>query len=89
MTEKQFEVGEVRMFEFQVTSKNKAAVIITSATWELKKRDTVVTRGDCNINKDYISMLVPMQTPGDFLLEIKAEIPPETIIERMHIRVVE
>ena len=89
MNSDQFEKGEVRIFEFQVTSKVAAPVVIASATWELRTRSVVVERGNCDVNKSMISMVVPMMTAGDFTLEVTAEIPPETIIERLHVRVVE
>lgn len=89
MNDNQYEKGEVRIFEFQVTSKVAAPVIISSATWELRNRSAVAERGNCDVNKDTISMVVPMLTAGDFILEVTAEIPPETIIERIHVRVVE
>ena len=89
MNSDQFEKGEIRIFEFQVTSKAAAPVVISSATWELRNRSVVVERGNCDINKNIISMIVPLLTAGDFTLEVTAEIPPETIIERLRVRVVE
>jgi len=85
----QYERGEVRIFEFQVTAMTAAPVVILSAVWELKNLGTVICRGNCDIDQDCISMLVPLHAAGDFTLEVRVEIPPETIIERMRVKVVE
>ena len=68
-----------------ISSRNKSPIIITSATWELKRHETTVDHGDCDIDASNISMIVPMQTAGDYTLNVIAEIPPEKIIERFHI----
>lgn len=81
--------GEALIFDFKITSKVAAPIVVSSAVWELKKRGSVICRGSCDIDGDNISMLVPMQVAGDLVIEVRAEIPPETIIRRFDIKVVE
>ena len=85
-----FEAGEVRQFEYAVTS-NKTAdyVIITAATWQLRKpTGEVVTAGDCTVEGNTIKMLVELAAPGSYTLRVTADIPPETIIEDIALKVV-
>lgn len=89
MNDYQFIKGEILIFDFKVVSKAIAPVVVSSAVWELKKRSTVICSGVCDVNGDNISMLVPLQAVGDLIIEVRAEIPPETIIRRFDIRVVE
>lgn len=92
MNEIVFEKGEIRKIEFIVRSSVKSdGIIITEAKWKLTDagKKNIVAEGTCEINSDIISALVNFDTKGIFYLDVIAIIPPETIIERITVRVVE
>ncbi|MBR3767513.1 MAG: hypothetical protein IKL10_04645 [Clostridia bacterium] len=86
-----FEKGEVRKFEYSVrTSPSTDTLVVTSATWKLLGcKGEVISSGVCDISGTNISMLVSLQKTGTFTLEVTAIVPPETIIDRTLLRVVE
>ncbi len=92
-----FEKGETRQFPFRLYNNiDNETLVIQSAAWKLTTNDideekrTEICSGVCTVNGDMlITSLVPLNVSGDFMLEVTAEIPPETIKERLRIRVVE
>ena len=92
MIEEPYVKGEVRLFEFQVfpnDPKKTPPAVIASAVWELKRHETVISRGNCDVDQDKLTLLGSLQAAGDFTLEVRADVAPETLIGRMSIRVVE
>lgn len=86
-----FEKGEVRKFEYQLRSSTvNELLVITAASWKmLSGKGEIISSGVCDISGTTVSMLVSMKYTGTFTLEVTATVPPETIIDRMSLRVVE
>ncbi len=86
-----FEKGEIRKFEYSIrTSPATDIIVVTTANWKLLGcKNEIICSGVCDISGTIISMLVSMQKAGTFTLEVTATVPPETIIDRMILRVVE
>lgn len=92
MIEDPFIKGEERLFEFQVCPTDPSKTpppVIPSAIWELRNGSSVISHGNCNVENDMVSMLVPFHVAGEFILEVRVAISPETLIGRMTVRVVE
>lgn len=86
-----FEKGEVRRFEFTARSqKPNDPVVITSAAWALynTETDALAAKGAGEVVRNTISVLVPFETEGKYMLEVTATIPPEIVKERIEMRVV-
>lgn len=86
-----FEKGEVRKFEYQLrSSPMNELLVITSASWKMiSGNGEIISSGLCDIHGTIVSMLVSMNHTGTFTLEVTAIVPPETIIDRMLLRVKE
>lgn len=86
-----FEKGEVRKFEYSVrTTPVNDSIVVTAASWKLiDSNGDMVNNGDCDVSGTIISMLITLQSAGFFTLEVTAMIPPETIIDRILLKVVE
>lgn len=85
-----FEKGEIRRFEFTARSqKPHDTVVVTSAKWSLVNLETEQEEasGIGDIIQNTISVLVPFNVPGKHMLEVTAVIPPETIKERIELKV--
>lgn len=92
MREITFKKGEIRKLEFLVRSSVKNdGIIITDAKWQLTDagKRLIVAEGCCDINSDSISAVVSFDTKGMYYLDVIVVIPPETIIERITVRVVD
>lgn len=85
-----FEKGEVRKIEYSVcSSPSNESLVITQASWKLiGPNGEVVESGTCDVKERKISMLIAFQVSGSFTLEVTTTIPPETIIDRMLVKVV-
>lgn len=86
-----FEKGEVRKFEYSVrASPSNDNLVVTAASWKLiDANGEIITNGICEISGTLISMLISLQSTGVFTLEVTATVPPETIIDRNLLKVVE
>lgn len=73
-----FYKGEKKYLIFEVTSKTKQTVIITSATWEIQKNDEIIQQGICEIDGPKMQMLLEINERGMYLLELTYQIAPET-----------
>ena len=86
-----FEKGEVRQFQFRICSNVKnETLVVQSATWRLIDRSMEdVATGECEVlPNNRIQMLIPLTESGSYTVELTAVIPPETIKERVQIKVV-
>ena len=85
-----YEKGEARRFEFVIKNTENETIVVTSAFWTLTDRNkVVVSSGECSVDGCEISFVLPMTVRGELQLELTVVIPPETIKERMMIRVVD
>lgn len=90
MDSRSYLVGEKKYIEFEITSCEDETVIITDASYVLKKDGFIVVEtGKAEVDDDEIRILLDTDKPGVFMLEVTVTIPPETIKRTCVIRVLE
>ena len=87
MLQRDFIYGEEKYIDIQVTSKINRPVIVESADFVLYKNFQVVQQGKCEIDKSFVSALVKPPDVGQYLLEIRYTVPPETRKVKVVVRV--
>lgn len=78
MLQRNFIYGEEKYIDIQVASKVNRQVVIESADFALYKNFQVVQQGKCEIDGAIISTLVKPPDVGQYLLEVRYTVPPET-----------
>ncbi len=89
MESRNYLVGEKKYIEFEVTSCEDEALVITDASYTLESDGIIVETGVAEVNGNEIKILLDTDEPGVFLLEVAVTIPPETIKRTCVIRVLE
>ncbi len=89
MESRNYLVGEKKYIEFEITSCEDEAIVITDALYALKKDGITVETGKAEVDGNEIRILLDTDEPGVFLLEVAVTIPPETIKRTCVIRVLE
>lgn len=89
MESRNYLVGEKKYIEFEITSYEDEAIVITDALYALKKDGITVETGKAEEDGNEIRILLDTDEPGVFLLEVAVTIPPETIKRTCVIRVLE
>lgn len=75
-------VGESWYYEFEVRpTEPDAAILITSASWELTDGETTTT-GDCVIEGACVKALVTPTDAGRYTLTVTVTVTPEVIINK-------
>lgn len=78
MLQRDFIWGEEKYIDIQVTSKVNRPVVVESADFVLYKDFQAVQQGKCEIEGAFVSALVKPPDVGQYLLEIRYTVPPET-----------
>ena len=89
MESRNYLVGEKKYIEFEITSCEDEAIVITDASYALQKDDIIIETGKAEVDGNEIRILLDTDEPGVFLLEVAVTIPPETIKRTCVIRVLE
>lgn len=89
MESRNYLVGEKKYIEFEITSCEDEAIVITDALYALQKDGITVETGKAEVDGNEIRILLDTDEPGVFLLEVAVTIPPETIKRTCIIRVLE
>lgn len=78
MLQRDFIWGEEKYIDFQITSRVMQAVVVTAADFTLFKDFQIVQQGKCEIDGAYLSALIKPPDVGEYLLEVRYTVPPET-----------
>lgn len=71
-----------------VTSTNNTPVVITNSTYEIiNGNGEVIQNGQCEIDKNKLSILYEPNLRGRFTLKVNYTVPPENRIARCDINV--
>lgn len=87
MLQRDFIWGEEKYVDIQVTSKVNRPVVVESADFTLYKDFQVVQQGKCEIDNAFVSALIKPPDVGQYLLEIRYTVPPETRKVKVVVRV--
>lgn len=82
-------MGEKKYIEFEITSYEDEAIVITDASYALQKDGITVEAGKAEVDGNEIRILLDTDESGVFILEVAVTIPPETIKRTCVIRVLE
>lgn len=81
-------IGETKIVELDVISRDNEEFVITSATWQLQSMGEVIADGTAKVEEHRIRVLLtaPEQV-GQYKLIVWYNIPPETIAAKVIIDV--
>lgn len=86
---REYKLGEKKYVDYEIRPKNTAdTLVISSATWKLKKDGIIESEGDCEINELTVSALIAPTSRCQYILTVTVEVAPETIIEECLISVI-
>lgn len=83
-----FLLGEEKYLEFEAYAINKAPVIITSATYTLTLKGSVVEQGACNIVGNKITVLLNPPGEGGYVFELTYVVSDEIRKKQVNITVI-
>lgn len=84
----EFFLGEKKYIDMVVTSTNNTPVVITNSTYEIiNGTGEVIQNGQCEIDKNKLSILYEPNLRGRFTLKVNYTVPPENRIARCDINV--
>lgn len=86
--EREFLLGEEKWLEFKVRARREGdTLVITRAGYVLTRGAEAVDAGDCEIDGPVVRALISPPAAGVYTFELSVTIPPETIKERVVVRV--
>lgn len=81
-------IGESRTVPVKAVSKSGNTVVITNATYQLKKGETVVASGNCTVTGGCVATCQITPTAvGDYMLVVQGTIAPDTFKCLVRVRV--
>lgn len=85
----EFDVGEKKYVTATIKTRNKNDIIvINKANWELYDNpNSLIENGNCLVSGNEVSALIETLNKGNYILKFIVTIGPETIIEKIAIRV--
>ena len=85
--QRDFILGEKKYVKFKATSCDDRPVIITGATYGLRKGEILEDSGFCTFDgNEFMALIEPKET-GDYTLEVEYTVAPETRKVRVAIHV--
>lgn len=87
MLQRDFIWGEEKYVDIQIASRLNRPVVIESADFTLYKDFQAVQQDKCEIDGAYVSALLKPPDVGQYLLEIRYTVPPETRKVKVIVRV--
>ena len=85
-----YTVGEVHQLDWEIKPNNRNdIVVVTSARYEILKRNTVIESGNAKVDGLKISCLFSAKEKGCYTVRIFVTVPPETVSAELEIDVTE
>lgn len=85
----EFDVGEKKYVTAIIRTRNENDIIvINEAKWELYDNpNNLIENGNCLVSGDEVSALIETLKKGNYILKFIVTIGPETVIEKIALRV--
>ena len=86
--EREFYLGEEKWLEFKARPRREGdTLVITRAGYTLTDAQGAAQTGDCEIDGPVVRALISPPAAGVYVFELSVTIPPETVKERVVVRV--
>lgn len=86
--EREFLLGEEKWLEFKARPRREGdTLVVTGASYTLTNEGGTTETGECEVERNIIRALISPPAAGVYTFELSVTIPPETIKERVVVRV--